>query len=190
MLRHATEAAHRNLHGHPAFAALLRGELSRHGYAQLLLRLLGLHAPIDRQLRRHDGHSLMAWRRIGAEPSRLSRLRQDLAVLGYGLDALAAAPYADAAILPPMDDIAAALGCAWVVEGSALGGEVLSRQLGAILGATRAGGRFLAFQPQQPERWRQCCAAIEDCGIDEQRRAAMVAAAVATFAAVETWLRP
>jgi heme oxygenase len=67
---------------------------------------------------------------------------------------------------------------------------VLSRQLAVILGASAAGGTFLAVQPQQPERWSACCAAIEACGTDEQDRAKMVAGAVAMFAAVETWLRP
>ncbi|MGE0222672.1 MAG: biliverdin-producing heme oxygenase [Acetobacteraceae bacterium] len=190
LLRNATDAAHRALHGHPAFAALLRGNLSRDGYARLLSRLLGLHDPIERRLRCHDAHPLMAWRRIGAESPRPSRLRQDLSALGIDADALALVPMADAAILPATDNIAAALGCAWVVEGSAMGGVVLSRHVAAIVGGPGGGDSFFSSQPHNKERWRQCCAAVEQCGSGTRNRAIMVAAAIATFAAFQTWLIP
>src|SRR6188474_1953698 len=95
-LRQATDPAHRRLHAHPVFAALLRGELSRGSYVQLLLRLYGLHAPLEQRLILFDGQPLMAWRASAARPSRLDRLRADLGALGADPAAIVGAPRADA----------------------------------------------------------------------------------------------
>ncbi len=187
-LRLATAAVHDRLHAQPEFAALLRGALSPEGYARLLLRLLGLHAPIEEQLARHDNEPLMAWRKIGEPRSRPARLRSDLAFLGIDQATIDAAPRADA-LLTGLDNPAAALGCAWVVEGSALGGRVLSLHLNTILGPARAeeAGTFFAFQPGQSNRWIGCCEAVEACGADPLRRASMVTTASAVFDLFEHW---
>ncbi len=187
----ATAAVHDRLHAQLDFAALLRGDLSPANYARLLLRLLGLHAPIEQQLAAHDSTALMTWRQFGATPARSERLRSDLICLGIDRCDIDAAPRADT-LLPPLEDPAAALGCAWVVEGAALGGRVLSLRLGTILGPGRAAhaGTFLAWQPAQADRWTGCCAAVEACGKDPQRHVSMVTAAVATFDLFENWLMP
>lgn len=185
-LQSCTEASHLRLHGHPGFVALLRGEFSRLAYLQLLQRLLGLHDPVEERLAQHDGGPWMAWRRIAALPPRAERLRQDLRDLGLAPQGLQALPRADD-LLPGLADPAAALGCAWVVEGSALGGRLLARRLDSIL-AGGPGGRFFAQDTAGPERWRALVAAVEACGADPARRAVMTSTASATFAAFETWL--
>jgi heme oxygenase len=58
-LRVATAAVHARLHAQLQFAALLRGDLSPANYTRLLLRLLGLHAPIEQRLARHDDDAFM-----------------------------------------------------------------------------------------------------------------------------------
>jgi len=187
-LRSATLGAHARLHENAHFAALLGGEMSMEQYRLLLLRLFGLHAPIEILLAAHNGHPLFGWRRIGAEASRAARLRADLAALGLSDSDIAASPTADA-LLPPMSSPAAALGCAWVVEGSAAGGRVMARRVGAILGhGCAGGGLFLSPDPARPASWRGCCDAVEACGKVPNSMAVMADAAMATFAAFETWL--
>ncbi len=187
-LRRITASAHGRLHAHPDFVGLQEGKLSRKDYAELLLRLLGLHAPIEEQLTRYDHDRVMAWRSSGSTPSRPTRLRMDLAYLGFGSASIAAAARADT-LLPVIDCPAAALGCAWVVEGSSLGGAVLGQKLIAILGSTGAkhGGAFLSSIPEQADRWRGCCAAVELCGSDALGRTTLENASVATFDAFEAW---
>jgi heme oxygenase len=63
--------------------------------------------------------SALEWRSAGAGVSRTAMLRSDLAAFGVDRLEIEAAPRAHA-LLPPLNDAAAALGCAWVVEGSAL----------------------------------------------------------------------
>jgi heme oxygenase len=192
-LRQATHQAHARLHAQPHFAALLRGTLSRPAYAALLLRLLGLHAPIEAGLARHAGSRWLAWAETTPDQTRAARLARDLRALGLDAAAIVAAPMADA-LLPSLTHPAAALGCAWVVEGSALGGVVLARRLAAAP-ALAGSGSF--FQPaeghagdRQALRWRACCRALDECGAAPDRWVAMRDAAQATFDAFETWLGP
>jgi heme oxygenase len=192
-LRRATQHAHGRLHAQPQFAALLRGELSRPAYAALLLRLLGLHAPIEARLAEHAGSRWLAWTEAAPGQNRAARLARDLRALGVGAAEIAAAPMAGA-MLPPLVHPAAALGCAWVVEGSALGGAVLARRVATApdLGGSDAGSFFRASdrrsRDEQALRWLACCRALEECGTLPGHFTAMRDAAQAIFDAFERWL--
>ena len=188
-LQAATTPAHERLHANAMFAALLRGDITRPVYQCLLLRLLGLHEPIETSLGRLSADPLLAWRGTGLGIPRTARLRSDLAALGVSQPEIDAAPRAQA-LLPPLADPASALGCAWVVEGSALGGRVMSTKIKAILNLTREdeGHAFFSSDPDQPARWRGCCEALEVCSAQPNSLAAMIRAATATFAAFEIWL--
>ena len=187
-LRRATEASHARLHEHPAFARLLRAEIAFPEYRALLLRLLGLYLPIEEQLARYAASPAFAWR-VEAGPDDLCTARLRANLLGLGMDdaAIAGAPRADT-FLPLLGNPAAALGCAWVVEGSALGGRILARQVAVVFGPDAAASSFFAPAPGQSERWQACCAAVEACGADPTHSVAMCAAATATFEAFEAWL--
>ncbi len=188
-LQQATKPAHERLHSNVAFAALLRGDLELPAYRRLLVCLLGLHEPIEQSLGRLRADPLLAWRCAGAHMSRAGLLCTDLAVLGFGPLEIEAAPRAHA-LLPPLLDTASALGCAWVVEGSALGGRVMSAKVDAMLSQTHetGGGAFFSSDPDQPARWRGCCEAVEACSAQPDGLSAMTRAAMTTFAAFETWL--
>ncbi len=167
---------------------MLRGDLPRPAYVSLLFRLLGLHEPIEDRLAPHTNSVWLAW----FVADRARRLRRDLQALGIPTGEIAAAPTAGG-LLPPLDDPAASLGCAWVVEGSALGGRVLARHVESIVStsvgaATTPGSSFFESGPLQAERWRACGHALEACGADPVRRGTILHAATATFAAFEASL--
>ncbi len=187
-MRQTTDAAHRRLHEMPAFLALRAGDISRADYAGLLLRLLGLHMPIDERLAALEQTPELAWHHAPSSARRTARLRRDLEALGVAYCTIEAAPRADA-LLPPLQDAATGLGCAWVTEGSALGGRVLAARLNDDLGITPMNGAaFLTPLPSQQERWSACCTAVEACGASEDRLARMLAAAEATFNGFATWM--
>jgi heme oxygenase len=188
LLKAATADSHDRLHRQGGLALLMRGELARSAYARLLLRLLGLHAACERRLDAHRGSPFLAWQDIGGRCARSSRLRDDLRRLGAGGAEIAAAERADVA-LPLLASPASALGCAWVVEGSALGGRVLARRASALADASWASAwSFFRPFPGQPDRWAACCASVEACGADAARLDAMTNGAGATFAAFVAWL--
>lgn len=185
-LRQATHKAHMKLHAAPGFHALLQGDITIEHYRALLLRLYGLHLPLDRRIARHAGNPWLDWRSDGTR-SAAARLRQDLISLGDTPTTLDSVPSADAT-LPAMSSPAEALGCAWVLEGSALGGRVMARHLQALFPSQASGQGFFTTDPGQPARWASCCDAVEHCSADEAGFTAMAATATQIFEAFDTWL--
>lgn len=181
-LRAATDAAHQRLHRLPDFAALAAGRIALAQYAALLQRTLGFHAALEERLDRMPG--LAAYGIHLAERRRTPLLRDDLRWLGLSAE-VPRAP------LPPLRDTAEAMGALYVAEGSTLGGRHLARALDGLLPPGEDGRRFLlGHGARHGAMWRDVCAAIERCGTTPVARAAMVAGAVATFAAFEAWFSP
>jgi heme oxygenase len=89
--------------------------------------------------------------------------------------------------LPSLDSEAALYGCAYVVEGSTLGGRLLATAVAPLLGHGTRGRRFhLGYGERHGAMWRAFTDALEAVpqdGFDE-----MAAAATATFEAYEDWI--
>lgn len=114
-------------------------------------------------------------------------LADDLAALGAAPGRVAALP--DCPLLPPVDDPARALGSLYVLEGSTLGGQVVSRHLESILGLTDGRGYsfFRGHGAETGAMWRRFgerLAAFSAPGRDD----GVVEGARSTFEALERWL--
>lgn len=171
-VRAETAAVHARLHRHPGLAAVASQRIDLAGYRRLLLRLYGFYLPFEVS--------------AGLEPVRSGWLASDLAVL--------AAPRRCDAIstrraeLPRLDSAAAKLGAMYVVEGSALGGRGLARNLHGLLGDdTLAGRRFFASDGADTGRvWRTF---LDELGaVPAANRRIVIDSAVATFGSFETWM--
>lgn len=119
-LRQATKAAHHALDHHPLLATLLEPSLTRAAYGDSLASLHGLYAAAEAALA------------PGAEAAfphvpRLPALEADLA-------ALCRSPLPFRASIAVPDSPATRIGMLYVLEGSALGGQVLMRQIQKTLG--------------------------------------------------------
>ncbi|WP_431272010.1 biliverdin-producing heme oxygenase [Dankookia sp. P2] len=142
-------------------------------------------ASTARWRRRWTRPCLAPWGIDVAERRRAWMIEADLRALGAPAGPPALAP------LPPLGSAARALGCLYVTEGSTLGGRQLARALDGLLPPGPEGRRFLLGHAEaHAAMWRACCQALEACGADPARRAAMLAAATATFAAFEAWFTP
>ena len=119
------------------------------------------------------------------------QIEKDLAFLRFDKTTIESAGDAEA-LLPVIDSPEAALGSAWVVEGSSLGGALLGRKLEAVLGSAgpEHGGAFFGPAKDGLDRWNACCAAVELCGTDTPQYTALETASIATFDAFEAWLKP
>ncbi|NKC32661.1 biliverdin-producing heme oxygenase [Falsiroseomonas selenitidurans] len=180
-LRHATGAVHERLHQVPVFARLAAGRIGAAEYVTLLRRLLGFHLGVEAALA--AAPSLAPFGIAVEERRRSPLLVADLVALG-------AAPLAPVAALPPAADAGFAMGCLYVTEGSTLGGQQLARALDGVLPG-EAGRSFLrGYGARHGAMWRECCTAIEACGAEAGRLAAMIAGAEATFARFESWFAP
>lgn len=118
--------------------------------------------------------------------SRRAFLHQDLATLG--LDRAAAG----VAALPLLPSRAAAFGSMYVIEGSALGGQVIARQLADRFGNAHATGAayFHGWGEQTGRLWREFCECLDiEIGSAPVDIEAACVAAVQTFDALATTVR-
>ena len=157
----------------------------RGAYRSLLLRLRGVHAPLEDALGAVPGWSAAFPTLDLGSRRRVPLLDDDLA--GLGADGTDAGPGRLAAPVPELGSPAQALGCLYVLEGSALGGRLVARHARAALGADLPvaffagdGGRALGRE------WRDLQDALDAVPrtLGPAAVAHVVAGAERTFAAV------
>ncbi|MCA3264169.1 MAG: biliverdin-producing heme oxygenase [Telmatospirillum sp.] len=173
-LRLATQEPHARLHRHTGFAAVADGTIDMPAYRMMLVRLYGFYRPFERAL--------------AAAPMRTQWLAADLVWCGVDVSAHARIP--ECRTMPPLPSRATQLGARYVVEGSALGGRQLARGLDRLLGRDCADGRrfFAGRGADTGHAWANFTAELAAHDAESAARTNLVAAAVATFAAFETWL--
>jgi len=163
---------------------LLSPTLTHAEYRRLLERFLGFYEPVEQRL-----GAFREWPDIGVDlqaRSKLAQLDADLRALGCA-DASA---LPRATVLPGLDTIDEALGCAYVLEGATLGGQIISRQLRQVLAVTPdSGGRFFAgYGDDTGSMWRTFGAALT-AYVDAHGNAdRVVLGARQTFETFRRWL--
>jgi heme oxygenase len=186
-LKQETAAEHEAIEG---AARIMDPALSLAQYQHYLEQSYGFYAPLEPVLQQ-----LGAWEQLGlaaTERVKLPLLEADLAALGSDVRLLPlAAP-------PNLQDVAEALGCLYVLEGSTLGGRVISRHVQARLGRD-VPRRFLdGYGPATGARWQTFRGALAAAARTRnvERRAGdgrsvdarIIAGAKATFEAFTAWL--
>ena len=175
-LREATAEVHEALHHLPAFEALLAGALPLGDYRAMMAKLHAYHGaalPICRAADAAIGLEPAGW----SSRERLARLAADLAALGD-------ATPPDCPRLPHADR-AWNIGYAYVVRGSAIGGQVLHRALASLLPDGAPGRGFFALGAAERADWRRFCALL-DAGLTPEELAPAAHGAHAAFAAFRT----
>ena len=176
-LRESTRADHLRLEN---ALNLLDPELTRDQYGQVLAAFHGFYEPLEAQFRRyHRAASLVLDFEL---PSRASLLMADLAVLGMS-------PVAhNNASLPEIRTLSEFAGRLYVVEGAALGGQVLARHLAErwALGRHSGAAFFSGMGPGEVgRRWARVLDWLESGAKSGGDSRGMSAAASATFRALE-----
>lgn len=151
-LRGATAEIHEALHHLPAFEALLAGALDLPAYREMLGGLHAYHADAGAICEAADA-ALGIAPAGAASRARLARLQRDLDELG--------APASAAAARPAHADAAWNIGYAYVVAGSAIGGQVLHRALDRLLPGTAPGRSFFALTVPERAGWRRFCTLLD-----------------------------
>jgi heme oxygenase len=183
-LRSSTADAHRRVEAR-LFPSALSG---RAAYAGMLQVLLALHEPHEKRFGNLDGFDA-----LGVDlPARRKapQLRADLFALHAAEPPVHGRP---TTLLesPPNDDLMAALGAFYVLEGSTLGGRVLLREVRERLGDVPTG--FLAgYGDQTGRRWKQTRAAlvagVATAPVFEPAADHLVRGAIDTFAELDRLL--
>lgn len=178
-MRAATEPDHRRLE---LALDLLDPALSLERYRAVLAAFWGFYAPLEVSFRRFAG---TAPPRDFALPDRARLLAQDLDALGVPL------PRPRCADLPAVASLAELAGCLYVVEGAALGGQVLAREL-ENRWSLRPDAGLAFFHGEGPRatkrRWQRVLDWLDRVDLRGTSRPDTIAAASATFDALERWL--
>ncbi|QFZ19155.1 biliverdin-producing heme oxygenase [Saccharothrix syringae] len=152
-------------------------------HTRVLAVLLGVHEPLDARLRPWSA-TVPDW----APPDRPALLRADLAAAGWSAERIGAVPRCAPAGLPDVRSLPEALGASYVVEGSALGGLLVSRWLRDNLGLRPDQLRFyLGDGEPARRRFRAFGGCVERVVDGPGAVAAAVDAARRTFDAFERW---
>ncbi|MFS8071669.1 MAG: biliverdin-producing heme oxygenase [Byssovorax sp.] len=151
-------------------------------YRTLLSLLLGFHAPLERRLAHVDLHA------VGLDlDARLKAhlLEDDLRCLGVEPRQVPAC-----SDLPALPALPEALGCLYVLEGSTLGGQVISRHLRETMGIVPGeGGSFFASDGRDVgAMWRAFCRALAAGCPGEPEAVRAAESAVRTFSSFNHWL--
>lgn len=174
-LKETTRPHHQRLEGLAGLPA------SRAAYIAQLEMFFGYIEPWERQLRT----SLAATDLLCTRAVKTGWLAEDLEFFGAGPEQRAELPRC--AELPSLDSRPAWLGAAYVVEGSTLGGQVLSRHLATHLGLHDGGGRyFRSYGSEVGPRWQEFRADLVRHSSPENDPI-ILRAAEATFAAWGDW---
>lgn len=165
----------------------------RADYTQLIQRFFALYSLLEQGAENMLG--LRAWHkdmlRVGlrwSEREKLPMLAADLAALGSPPEK----PITRCIEPLRLDNFAAVLGCIYVLEGSTLGGQVITRRLGDQLGLTPTTGLafFNGYGTKTGAMWRQTRAVLGTELADPASLDAAVLAAQQTFHLFHDWLAP
>jgi heme oxygenase (biliverdin-IX-beta and delta-forming) len=180
-LRAATSALHRRVEEQVE----LGPPVTRERYRDVLRAFYGYYEPLEPRVAAvaavapPDGFEIV---------SRAPLLARDLMALGDPPAAITAMPRCSD--LPRLSATSELAGCLYVIEGAALGGQVVRRIIELRLGIGRDdGGSFFAGEgPRTGERWERVLAWLENVGAESNGSEAMVESACETFLTMSRWL--
>lgn len=181
-LREATRPDHERLEKN---IDLLGRPWSMEFYESLLRKFYGMYAVVEPPTRKYH-----EWQEIGVDMTqraKLPALIQDLQALGLSQQEIESLPHysGDAQVT----SFAGALGSAYVMEGSTLGGQIISRHLTKELGLQKETGLafFGSYGEDVGPMWREFTSGLNAYQAPETEKEEVIASAVATFRAFDRW---
>jgi heme oxygenase (biliverdin-IX-beta and delta-forming) len=181
-LKQATRPQHEALEANHYSVAMMSGTLTPSEYQAMLSRFYGFYAPIEAQF---SALAAMLPAELNLEQRRkLHWLHADLQQLNEDPTTIPACH-----LLTPFTTPEQALGCLYVLEGSTLGGQIISRKLHTTLGYTpEHGARFFAsYGEQVGMMWKTFMGILEHAGTSGDSDA-IITSAMHTFASFQQWL--
>ncbi|MFV9506486.1 MAG: biliverdin-producing heme oxygenase [Oscillochloridaceae bacterium umkhey_bin13] len=183
LLQEETRTYYDRLERSPLLHMLASEALSHRLYMATLGVQYGFYAPLENRLL-----ALVDWWTLGFDlEARLKTplLAADLAHYGLDGELLRALPSCPS--LPRIVELPAALGCLYVLESCTLTGQVIARQLAGSLGldADHGAAFFNSYGLHLGAQWRAFRSFLDHTGTGHED--AVIAAASATYAALESW---
>jgi heme oxygenase (biliverdin-IX-beta and delta-forming) len=180
LLKDRTRPEHEAIEG--AFD-LMRDDVTLASYRGRLEQFRGFLVPVEARLGELGG-----WGEHGidlAARHKVPLLEADLRALG--VESVGRLPVCRE--VPDLAGLAEGFGCLYVLEGSTLGGQFISRHVRRVLGVTpeAGGGFFHGYGERTGEMWRAFGAAVTSFAARGETRDRIVAGAMETFRDLRRW---
>lgn len=187
-LRQATRPYHQQIEQNDCLARLLAPDFSMAEYKNLLARMLGFFQPVEEAIDAlPEAPSIQET--LGCR-HKTSWLMSDLRNLGLCEEAIARIPRISAPDIPVVATLADAVGILYVLEGSTLGGQIISRYLSQSLGVgPEQGGRFYAgYGAENGRMWTLFRQWLASLSLDNTQTEQAATAAIQAFKSLDNWL--
>ena len=178
-LRAETRPYHDAVEQNPFNQALSAGAVTPEATAWFLGKLYGFVQPFEAALQRHAAGFGPAW--ALAQRYRAPLILEDLARLPGGMSIPPLCP-----AMPPLRTRPQLLGAMYVVEGSTLGGQVITRQLAQAGISLRA--YFTGYGALTGSRWKAFCQLLMEAAPTGPDQDEIVASARLTFQRLDQWI--
>ena len=178
-LRSRTAALHQQLEDLPLSKSLMREDVTLEDYARYLVYMRDVMTFFDTQI-------LSRLQHIIPEPvkrKKTDQIDRDLEFLKHK-DIAVEGPASSA--MPDIHDDATAMGIAYVIEGSTLGGRVIMKHITAKLPIEEeAGGQFFAgYKIETGPMWKQFLTALQDYTVAGNHEEAVIQGAMNGFSMI------
>lgn len=153
-------------------------------YRELLIGFWGLFDPLEKALEAADIPDELDVRARHRSPL----LLQDLVAVGTSAERMASLPRCEN--IPALNTKAKALGCMYVLEGSRLGGQYVSKLIKERLGLTEHSGCafFSSDGAEVSNIWRKFCEVAREQTVTPEQQEEFIAAAKCTFSTFIDWI--
>jgi heme oxygenase len=163
-----------------ALVGQLKAIRSKEEYARLLKLFYGYFGGLETQINQHINAQLLP---DNEERRKTQALANDLQFLGSDVPAKA-----DGNALPTIHTPLQALGALYVIEGSTLGGKIISKMMQQQLALTGGGLSFFAgYRDRSMEMWDTFKEALNSQAENPEQEAVVIAAANETFLKFGEW---
>jgi len=158
---------------------------SRTDYLELLQKFWAYYSPLEQKFNQIP--ELKRWLPDFRQRAKLPLLLMDLHNLGLTDETLRQRLWCTD--LPRLSEPDSALGCLYVIEGSTLGGQVISGHLKQTFAMDKTNGAafFNGYGDATGAMWLTFKEAISDADVDQET---VITAACETFSTLEKWLCP
>lgn len=180
-LREETREGHLRVEG---CLDLMGREWDRQGVVRLLDRFFGFYEPWEMRLEAALAECGMAG--VYGGRGKMEKLRRDITFLRGGKVDWQGVKRCGR--MPDFSDVPRMLGALYVIEGSTLGGQLITRRLEPVVGLEGV-SFFRCYGEETGKRWREFQEVLLRQASSEAIEDRMVAAANETFAILEEWLK-
>ncbi len=184
-LKTKTAASHRSVEASPLMQPIATRSLNLENYTRILRKFYGFFQPLESSI--HQLPELEYYLPDLATRRKAGSILQDLRAINQENIALATIPLCPD--IPRITDVSAGLGALYVLEGSTLGGKVISKIVYETLGYTPENGIafFNGYGTQTGPKWKAFQEALVRFASTTAQEEAIVKAAIHTFQKLEIW---